>query len=121
MLLFSNKKNADKLKGQILPRKLLSLIVHGLYPLPDNVDSIDCIQECVGPCLKELERKTHFVLNEVPNTWGNSTLWKEDGGMAMGKDAFKRADVHSLNFILFDVAKILTRSRYQRDGILIVT
>ena len=33
-------------KGQSLPRKLLGLIIHGLYLLPDNrkkVSSIECI------------------------------------------------------------------------------
>ena len=37
VLLFSNKKNANKFKGQTLLRKLLGLIVHDLCLLPVNV------------------------------------------------------------------------------------
>ena len=36
MLLFSGKKNANKFIGQTFSRKLLGIIVHGLYLLPDN-------------------------------------------------------------------------------------
>ena len=35
-ILFSSKKKTNKLMGQTLPRKLLSLTVHGLYLLPDH-------------------------------------------------------------------------------------
>ena len=43
LLLFSNMKNGNEVVVQMLPRKLLGLIVHGLYLLHNNVYSIECI------------------------------------------------------------------------------
>ena len=43
MVLFSNMKSANEVFDQMFPRKLLGLIVHGLYLLHDNVHSIECI------------------------------------------------------------------------------
>ena len=55
---FLTRKIQKKVIGPTLSRKLLGLIVHGLYLLPVNVFSIECIRDFVSHFCATCDQKS---------------------------------------------------------------